>query len=156
LESLLRARPPQTGKSYPKPPAPRPAERARPVSPRTFESFVPEYVDPPAFRDLPATAQSLSAALAVSPAIQNHVRNLPQGVFSNMDLQIEEVKFHGDTAEAFVRFQSPSVSELVIRQRYILRRSDEHWQVESRQPTNGEGKHPAHAVLPGPMPLRIS
>jgi hypothetical protein len=94
-------------------------------------------------------AQNLSATLAVQPVIKNHVRNLPQGVFNNMDLEVEEVKFHGDTAEAYVRFQSPNVTELVIRQRYVLRKSGDHWQVESRQPANGASKGLPHTLPTG-------
>jgi len=93
-------------------------------------------------------AQNLSATLAIPPAIKDHVRNLPQGVFHNMNFEVEDVKFQGDTAEASVRFQSPNVTELIIRQRYVLRKSGDHWQVESRQPANGAGKAP-------PLPLRI-
>ncbi|MFZ0962553.1 MAG: hypothetical protein WAO35_16785 [Terriglobia bacterium] len=116
--------------------------------PRPLESFKPHLAAGPAFQNIAGTAQDLSATLAIPPAIKDHVRNLPQGVFSNMDIHVEEVKFQGDTAEAFVRFQSPTVTELVIRQRYVLRKSGDHWQVQSRQPANGGSKAPLH-----PQPL---
>jgi hypothetical protein len=105
---------------------------------------------------MPGTAQNLSATLAIQPVIKNHVRNLPQGVFHNMDLEVEEVKFHGDTAEAYVKFQSPNVAELVIRQRYVLRKSGDHWQVESRQPANGGGKAPPQPLPIGRPPMRLA
>ena len=105
--------------------------------------------------DTGGTAQDLSTPLAIPTAIKDHVRNLPQGVFSNMDLAVEEVKFHGDTAEAYVRFQSPNVKELVIRQRYVLQKAGEHWQVESRQPANGAGKPPFRPPVPGRSSMRI-
>ena len=124
-----------------------PAKPSHPPLPRPLESFKPNLAAGPAFQNMTGTAQNLSATLAIPPVIKNHVRNLPQGVFSNMDLEVEEVKFHGDTAEAYVRFQSPNVTELVIRQRYVLRKSGDHWQVESRQPANGAGK-----ALPHPLP----
>jgi len=131
---------------------------SRPPSPRPFQSVKPNSAAGRGFQDLSEAAQSLSAALAISPAIKNHVRNLPQGVFSNMDLEVEEVKFHGETAEAYVRFQSPNVTELVIRQRYVLRKSGEHWRVESRQPANGAGKAsaPPPPLPTGRSPLRVS
>jgi len=47
----------------------------------------------PAFHNLPASAQDVAAASAIPSAINHHVRNLPQGVFTNMDLEVEEVKF---------------------------------------------------------------
>jgi hypothetical protein len=96
----------------------------------------------------PQSAQPLAATLAIPPAIQTHVRSLPQGVFHNMDLELEEVKFHGDTADAYVRFKSSSVSGLVIRQHYALRKSGDEWEVESRQPANGGAIHPPQIQLP--------
>ena len=96
----------------------------------------------PAVERIGPVPKDLSATLAIPPAIRDHVRTLPQGVFSNMDFEVEEVKFHDDTAEAYVRFQSPNVSELVIRQRYFLRKCGHQWQVESRQPANGASKLP--------------
>jgi hypothetical protein len=149
LDAFLR-----TPRGTPSPSAPVPATKTavpakppHPPSPRPLESFKPDLAAGPAFQDLAGTAQNFSATLAIPPVIKNHVRNLPQGVFSNMDLEVEEVRFHGDTAEAYVRFQSPNVTELVIRQRYALRKSGDHWQVESRQPANGASK-----ALPHPLP----
>ncbi|MGD1104534.1 MAG: hypothetical protein ABSA59_21020 [Terriglobia bacterium] len=133
-----------------------PAKPSHPPSPRPLESFKPNLAAGPALQDMPGTPQNLSAVLAIPPAIKNHVRNLPQGVFSNMDLEVEQVKFHGDTAEADVRFQSPNVTELVIRQHYVLRKSGDHWQVESRQPANGAGKAPPHPLPTGRPPMRLS
>jgi hypothetical protein len=98
------------------------------------------------FRDVASNPQKLSGILAIPPAIKQHVGSLPQGVFSNMKLVVERVTFQGDTADAHVRFQSPNVAELVIRQRYVLRKSGDHWQVESLQPANGEST--ARARLP--------
>lgn len=126
-----------------------PAEPSRAPSPRSLESFQPNLAAEPAFQDITGTAQNLCATLALQPVIKNHVRNLPQGVFNNMDLEVEEVKFNGDTAEAYVRFQSPNVTELVIRQRYVLRKSGDHWQVESRQPANGASKALPHTLSAG-------
>lgn len=100
--------------------------------PRRLESFKPRLAAGPAFQNLPESAQDLAAASAIPIAINHHVRNLPQGVFTNMDLEVEEVKFHGETADAYVRFKSSNVTGLVIRQRYALRKSGDHWQVESR------------------------
>jgi hypothetical protein len=157
LDALLRV--PSGGKSN-APAAPvKPAAPAKPAYstlPRPLETFKPKLAAGPAFRDLPGTAQDLSAILAIRPVIKNHVRNLPQGVFNNMDLEVEQVKFHGDTAEAYVRFKSPNVSELVIRQRYSLRKSDGQWQVESRQPANGAGKIPPPYIPAARPSMRLT
>jgi hypothetical protein len=94
--------------------------------------------------------------LAIPPAIKEHVRSLPQGVFNNMELEVEQVKFHGDAAEVHVRFQSPNVTELIIRQRYVLRKSGDQWQVESRQPANGVGKAVPQALPTARAPMRLT
>jgi hypothetical protein len=132
-----------------------PAKPLHPPSPRPLESFKLNLAAGPALKDMPGTAQNLSATLAIPPVIKNHVRTLPQGVFNNMDLEVEEVKFHGDTAEAYVKFQSPNVTELVIRQRYVLRKSGDQWQVESRQPANGGGNAPPHSLPTCQPPMRL-
>ncbi|HMD83486.1 MAG TPA: hypothetical protein VKO18_02155 [Terriglobia bacterium] len=133
-----------------------PPKPSHPLSSRPLESFKPNHPAKPAFQDIAGTAQNLAATLAIPPVIQDHVRNLPQGVFHNMDLEVEEVQFQGDRAEAYVRFQSPNVTELVIRQRYVLRKSGDHWQVESRQPANGAGKTPPRPLPTGGASMRLS
>jgi hypothetical protein len=117
---------------------------SRPPLRRPFEYFKPKVSAAPAFQSIPESAQDPVAAVAIPPAIKNHVRTLPQGVFNNMDLEVEDVKFHGETADAFVRFKSSNVTGLVIRQRYLLRKSGDNWEVESRHPANGAGETPPH------------
>ncbi len=133
-----------------------PLKPYHPPSSRPLGPFKPNHPAQPAFQDITGTAQNLAATLAIRPVIKDHVRNLPQGVFHSMELEVEEVKFHGDTAEAYVRFQSPSVTELVIRQQYVLRKSGDHWQVESRQPANGSGKTPPRPLPTGGASMRLS
>jgi hypothetical protein len=158
LDAFLR-----TPKGTPSVPGPAAAAKvaavARPFHPpssRPLESFKPNLPARPAFQDLNGTGQNLAATLAIPPVIKDHVRNLPQGVFNNMDLEVEDVKFQGDRAEAYVRFQSPNVTELVIRQRYVLRKSGDHWQVESRQPANGAGKMPPRPLPTGGASMQLS
>jgi len=158
LDVLLK-----TSRGTPKPSQPAPAAKTavgtRPLAsspPRALQPFKPDLAAKPVLRDIAGTAQDLSATLAIPPAIKEHVRNLPQGVFTNMNLEVEEVKFQGDTAEAYVRFQSPSVTELIIRQRYVLRKAGDRWQVESRQPANGGGKPPIPPRSTGQTPMRVT
>jgi hypothetical protein len=129
---------------------------AQPKAPPPLEAFMPDPVNEPSLQELTLTAQNLSATLAIPPAIKDHVRNLPQGAFNNMDLEVEQVKFHGDTAEAYVKFQSPNVKELVIHQRYVLRKSGGQWQVESRQPANGSSNLPPYPVPTWKQPMRLA
>jgi hypothetical protein len=162
----------QEPKSKPTHPAPMPKAPAvvkaarskaevttKPAEPKAhppLEAFQPEPVNEPSLQELTLTAQNLSATLAIPPAIQDHVRNLPQGAFNNMDLEVEQVKFHGDTAEAYVKFQSPNVKELVIHQRYVLRKSGVQWHVESRQPANGSSHLPPYAVRAWKQPMTLT
>lgn len=119
--------------------------------PPPLESFKPKITAGPTFQNMSDSAQGLAATLAIPPAIKNHVRNLPQGVFNNMDLEVDEVTFHGETADAIVRFKSSNVAGLVIRQRYHLRKSGDHWEVESRQPANGASKTPQPQAMDRPQ-----
>jgi len=138
LDALLRPPVSSVAQSAHKPPVTRkfsPSPWSRPME--ALKVNAPARL---AMQPLPATAGDLAATMAIRPAIKEHVRTLPQGVFSNMDLEVEQVKFNGETAEAYVRFQSPNVSELVIRQHYALRKSGDQWLVESRRPANGGSK----------------
>jgi hypothetical protein len=133
-------------------PAPAPAPKvgvaskpSLPEAPQPLAAFKAVKPNEPAFQELTLSGHNLSATLEIPAAITHHVRNLPQGAFSNMDLEVEQVKFSEDSAEAYVRFQSSHVKELAIRQRYILRKSNGYWQVESRQPANGGSKVPQHS-----------
>ncbi len=118
-----------------------------PAAPRGLEPFALNVAADGPLGKVPETVCDLSATLAIPPAIRTHLRTLPQGLFSNMVLEVEAVTFHGDTAEAAVKFQSSSVSGLVIRRRYLLHKSGGQWQVESHQPSNGAG-HLPHAPAP--------
>jgi hypothetical protein len=157
LDALLRA--PKVTPRVSAPPAAAatgcPVKPSHHPLPRPLESFKPTLAAGTHLQNLPPTEQNLSATLEIPPAIQEHVRSLPQGVFSNMNLEVEQVKFQGDTAEACVRFQSPNVTELVIRQRYVLRKSGDRWQVESRQPANGASKMQPHPLPAGRPPMQL-
>ena len=153
LDAILHA--PKAGSVAPVPHAQaNPAALGRlnhPPLTRPLESFKPKMAMGPAFQKISDSAHGLAATLAISPAIRNHVRNLPQGVFNNMELEVDEVTFHGETADAIVRFKSSNVTGLVIRQRYHLRKSGDHWEVESRQPANGASKASQQQSLDQPQ-----
>jgi hypothetical protein len=73
-----------------------------------------------------------------------------------MELEVEQVKFRGETAEAYVKFQSPNVAGLVIRQRYFSRKTEDRWQVECRQPANGASKAPPPVPQPNASVVRLT
>ncbi len=122
---------------------------SKPEPPRPLQASKSDIPGATALQDVPPSAQNLLTPLEIPSAIADHVRDLPHGAFSNMDMQVEQVKFSEDTAEADVRFQSPQVKELSIRQRYTLRKADGQWKVESRKPANGKSKLSSQS-LPAP------
>ncbi len=83
----------------------------------------------------------LRSRSAVRAAIEEHLRQRPGLVMENMTMQVENVKFSGDTAEARVKFQSKELPQSFVEIRYSLRRSGDHWEVESSSPTSMGGPH---------------
>jgi hypothetical protein len=158
LDAVLAGSPGVKGVSVP-PGGPKTAgapKLSRLPSPRFLETLKPNLPRGPVAQPLPSTAQNLSATMSIVPVIKEHVRTLPQGVFSSMDLEVEQVKFYGETADAYVRFKSPNVTELVIRQRYALRKSGNQWLVESRKPANGGAKLLPEALQSTRAPTRLT
>jgi hypothetical protein len=79
---------------------------------------------------------------AVQAAIEAHLAQRKNVMLSNMTLEIQDVKFSGDTAEAQVNFRSKQATDLVVGVHYVLRRSGDTWTVESSSPTSGMGGAP--------------
>jgi hypothetical protein len=59
-----------------------------------------------------------------------------------MTVEVGDVTFNGDTAQAQVRFRSKQMPNVVVGVNYKLRRVDNRWQVEST----------SRAALPGTTP----
>jgi hypothetical protein len=76
---------------------------------------------------------------AVQAAIEAHLAQRQNLMLANMTVEVQDVKFKGDTAEAQVNFRSKQASDLVVGVRYVLRRSGDTWKVESSSPTSGMG-----------------
>lgn len=74
-------------------------------------------------------------APAIRSAIRDHTQNSP--ALANMSLELNRVELHDDIAEVVVAFQSSTVTELIIRQQYHLRKSGNEWQVDSPGAENG-------------------
>jgi hypothetical protein len=93
----------------------------------------------------------LRSKQAVREAIQAHLKKQSNLVMTNMTMEVEDVKFDGDSAEAQVRFQSTQSPDLAVGVRYTLRRVDDHWEVRSSSPTSGTGTSPHGRIdQPGP------
>jgi hypothetical protein len=100
---------------------------------------------------------------AVQAAIESHLKQRPNVVMANMDLEVGEVKFAGDTAEAEANFRSKQSPNLLVGVHYRLRLAGDHWQVESSTPSggmggssHGGGAAPAPAPTAAESPLKSS
>lgn len=83
----------------------------------------------------------LKSRSAVRAAIQEHLKERPGLMIENMTMEVEDVKFSGQTAEARVKFQSKQLPQSFVEVRYSLRRSVDHWEVESSSPMSMGGPH---------------
>lgn len=82
----------------------------------------------------------------VRAAVEAHLQKRQNVMLANMTLEVRDVKFSGDTAEAQVDFQSKRDPNLRVGVRYKLRRVGEGWQVESSTPMSGMGSTPHGAA----------
>jgi hypothetical protein len=87
---------------------------------------------------------------AIKAAIEAHLKQRSNLLFSNMTFEVADVKFSGDRAEAEVIYQSKQSPNLAVRIRYILRRAGDHWEVESTSPVGGMGGTPHGMTNPAP------
>jgi hypothetical protein len=88
---------------------------------------------------------------AVQEAIEEHLRQQPNVVFQNMTVEVGDVTFDGDTAEAQVKFRSKQAPNLAVGVLYKLRRVGNGWRVETTSPATMPGATP-HASTASPMP----
>jgi hypothetical protein len=88
---------------------------------------------------------------AVQEAIEEHLRQQTNVVFQNMTVEVGDVTFSGDTAEARVKFRSKEAPNLAVGVQYKLRRSGNGWKVESTSGASMAGTNP-HGNAAAPMP----
>ncbi len=88
---------------------------------------------------------------AVQEAIEEHLKQQPNVVFQNMTVEVGEVTFSGDTAEAQVKFRSKQAPNMAVGVQYKLRRSGNGWKVESTSTASMLGTTP-HGNIAGPTP----
>jgi uncharacterized protein YhdP len=87
----------------------------------------------------------------VQEAIEEHLRQQPNVVFQNMTVEVGDVTFNGDTAEAQVKFRSKQAPDLAVGMVYKLRRAGNGWQVVSTSTASMPGTSP-HGGAAAPMP----
>jgi hypothetical protein len=88
---------------------------------------------------------------AVQEAIEEHVKQQRNVVFQNMTVEVGDVAFRGDTAEAQVKFRSKQAPNMAVGVQSTLRRSGNGWKVESTSTTSMPGTTP-HGDTAGPTP----
>ena len=88
---------------------------------------------------------------AVQEAIEEHLKQQPNVVFQNMTVEVGDVTFNGDTAEAQVKFRSKQAPNLAVGMVYKLRRAGNGWQVESASSITMPGTTP-HGSTTAPAP----
>jgi hypothetical protein len=97
----------------------------------------------------------IQSKAAIQAAIENHLRQRPNVILSNMTLEVQDVRFDGDKAATEVNFRSKQAPDLVVRVRYMLRRAGDHWEVESSSPIGGMSGSPhgsGGGAAPTPVP----
>jgi uncharacterized protein YhdP len=88
---------------------------------------------------------------AVQEAIEEHLKQQPNVTFRNLTVEVGDVTFNGDTAQAQVKFRSKQAPNMAVGVRYELRRSGNGWQVESTSSASMPGTTP-HGDTAGPTP----
>lgn len=100
---------------------------------------------------------------AVQKAIDAYLAQRQNLSLNNMNTELGEVKFQGETATASVTFRSKQASGMAVSVQYKLKRTGDHWEVESSAPMAGPGGNPHGQTAPstapsphGEMPLESS
>jgi hypothetical protein len=88
---------------------------------------------------------------AVQAAIERYLQKQSNIALNNMTLEVQEVKYQGDRAEAEVKFRSKQAPDLAVGVHYVLRRAGEQWEVQSSSAASGMGGNP-HAGAAGQAP----
>jgi hypothetical protein len=103
------------------------------------------------------------AKAAVQAAVEAHLQQRQNLMLTNMTLEVQDVNFTGDTAQADVKFRSKQSPNIVVSVRYTLRRARDRWQVESSSPSSGMDASPhrgptapSSAPAPAQTPLQPS
>ena len=95
--------------------------------------------------------EGVNSKSAVQAAIEAHLKKRPGLALTNMNTQVQDVKFEGDKANAHVVFVSKNSPDLKVEVGYVLRREGDHWEVESSTPMGGSGGNP-HGGMATPPP----
>jgi hypothetical protein len=84
-------------------------------------------------------SKGMQSRAAVQAAIEQHLQKQSNVMLSNMNVEVEDVKFDADRANASVNFRSKQSPGLVVARHYVLKKVGDQWQVESSSSPGGMG-----------------
>ena len=87
-------------------------------------------------------ADNLHSKEAVKAAIDAHLQQRADVMHGSMTLEVQDVKFSGDTALAQATFRSKNSPQIAVGVNYTLRRAGDHWEVDRSTPAGGMGASP--------------
>ena len=87
---------------------------------------------------------------AIQEAIERHLQKQSSVLLDNMTVEVQDVKFEGDRANADVKFRSKQSPDVVVGRQYVLRRVGKQWQVESSSSAGGMGNPHGGPMSPQP------
>ena len=85
---------------------------------------------------------TLHSKEAVKSAIEAHLQQRADVMYSALTLEVQDVKFSGDTALVQATFRSKSSPQIAVGVNYALHRAGDHWEVERSTPAGGMGASP--------------
>jgi len=89
---------------------------------------------------------------AVREAIEAHLQSRSDLAISKMTLEIENVKFGDNSAQADTKFRSKDDPNLAVSVHYTLRQAGDHWEVVSSSSANGASSNPHATGAPAASP----
>ncbi len=89
---------------------------------------------------------------AIKAAIERHRQKQQNIAFNNMTMELQNVKYSGDQADADVKFRSKQAPDLAVSVHYKLQKSGASWEVVSSSSSSGIGGNP-HGGAGGGMPM---
>jgi hypothetical protein len=103
-------------------------------------------------------SRGVQSKAAIQEAIERHLQKQSTVLLDNMTVEVQDVKFEGDRANANVKFRSKQSPDVVVGRQYVLRRIRGEWQVESSASPGGMGNPhggslPPQPAAPSPAPV---
>jgi hypothetical protein len=103
-------------------------------------------------------SREVQSKAAIQEAIERHLQKQSNVLLNNMSVEVQDVRYEGDRANADVKFRSKQSPDLAVARQYVLRRVGDQWQVESSASPGGMGDPhggatPAQSVSPSTAPV---